>query len=201
MLVIVTAGASATLHLAMLHGFTFSKGPDQTWAYQWAVTMAPWSTVPFFTAGLLLGRHRTSLQVLHPSHRAAITGLACFAFAFTWLKGSLAPVDLIWVSWLFVSIRDAKFLRTSLVAWIGRRSYATYFTHFLVIDAIGSAPVHEALHFERLGKFGLVVLPIVVLLLASLLSQFLWRIVEQPAIRVSRSLASGSTHKSSKTLD
>ena len=199
-LMLVLAGASALLHVAMLRGFTFSSGPDESWAYQWAVTMAPWSTIPFFTVGLLLGRHRHSLLALRTSRQALLAALAFLAFAFTWLKGSLAPIDLIWVSWLFLVIRDARVLRTSFIAWIGRRSYATYFTHFLVIDALGAAAVREEMQFERLGPLSVVALPLVVLLLSTTLSQLLWHSIEQPAIRLSRSLATRVQSRDKQTV-
>lgn len=184
----LSAALAAFVHVALVATPASRLVVDQPLAYQWAVMMAPWSTFPYFALGLLIGRAPRPLAAWVGSHRALALVLGIGAFTFTAFKGSLVPIDAVWVTLLFEAVRSSPMSHSRTIAWIGRRSYGTYFTHFVVLAAADG--IEESMGW--IPSHGIVLLlaaSCVVLLLSSVLSQALWVTIEHRALLWARSRA------------
>ena len=177
-------------------------GPDGAY-WSWINTLAPWNTVPYFLAGVVVGLTPTlwggdSIVTRSLAARVwvLVTAIACMAF--TAMVGAVTAVVVLGVVSVLVLIGAPIWRPPSVVQWIGRRSYGTYFTHFLLIALLGAFELRIAMpRVPLLSEFAFLVVVLIVLFASSALSQLLFKVLEGPAIRLSikwsnRPLASDS---------
>lgn len=188
-LLVLLAITTAVSTLAGVWSFLQTSGnySGQTGAfYSWVNTFAPWNTVPYFVLGLLISSYLTpSMQASSKAKATALFALLVVGVTFTQLIGSLTPVTLAWIAAVFLLIMRSSWNPPEWITWVGRRSYATYFTHFVVLALFAEAAIR--LEWDVAGinpTIALAGAATLVLIVSTLLSQVLWVIVEGPFIRL-----------------
>jgi peptidoglycan/LPS O-acetylase OafA/YrhL len=167
-------------------GGDYTGDAGQFWT--WINTLAPWNTIAYFLAGVAIAVGPSWTQRrLGGGPRLGLGLVILVVAAFTVFAGSLTILVLMATAAAFVLLADAQREPGVIVQWVGRRSYGTYFTHFVVLLALSKAL--EGAIWDApplLSVAALIVSVVVVLGVSSALSQVLWILLERKAINWSR---------------
>lgn len=174
------------MYVFFVTGGDYSGEAGQFWT--WANTLAPWNTLAFFLVGMALavGRGWAAPRLGHLARLGLGLGLVA-AGVFTVVAGSLTIVVLVATAAIFALLTSARREPGAIVQWIGRRSYGTYFTHFVVLLALSEALEGRSWSAGPVVSVAVLVVAVVVVLgVSSALSQGLWILLERKAIDWSR---------------